>query len=165
MLKSIVAALALTATSVMTSWAGDPLYTFGERHPEMEQAIVEARITLPKFLSAVTQPDNSLHPTSMLKVSVPVDAPNTEEEIIWVDSVSREGSTFIGQLANAPNHMPGLTKGSQIQFEENAIFDWSIWGDDGKLYGNYTTRVMLPELDLETAQSLRNLLSEPRSPW
>ncbi len=46
----------------MAAWAGDPLYTFGERNPEMEQAIVEARITLPKFLSAVTQPDNSLHP-------------------------------------------------------------------------------------------------------
>lgn len=167
MLKSIIAALALIASLLFAPAirAGDPVIGFKKQDPVMQGAIKQAQDTLPRFLSIATLADNSLHPASMLKVSVPVADGNITHEIIWVDTITRKDDTFLGHLANEPNHMPELTQGSQISFEANAIFDWSIWGEEEKLYGNFTTRVMLPHIDAATAQHFKTILSEVPAPW
>lgn len=167
MLKSVFVAIALLATPVCAPavWAGDPIVGFKQQDPEMQRAIQQAQETLPRFLSVAIQADNSLHPASMLKVSVPVTDGNVTHEVIWVDTITRDNDGFTGHLANEPNHMPGLTKGSPITFETNAIYDWSIWGEGEKLYGNFTTRVMLPHVDAATAEHFKSILSEVAAPW
>lgn len=145
--------------------AGDPIVDFATKDPKMRNAIRQAQATLPKFLAAVTQSDNSLHEASMVKVAVPVENGPIEDEVIWVDNITRNGEQFTGHLANEPNHIPNAHQGTKIKFKRTSIYDWSLWGSDQKLYGNYTTRIMLPELPAETAAHLNTILSAEPSPW
>jgi uncharacterized protein YegJ (DUF2314 family) len=80
-----------------------------------------------------------------------------EQEYIWVELLSREGSRVTGRLANQPNGFDGEL-GDEVDFEVSQIVDWSF-KRDGKLFGMYSTRVLMDRMPPEDAAQARAVLS------
>jgi uncharacterized protein YegJ (DUF2314 family) len=134
--------LIMAASSPAVSLAqsgGDPVYA----DPAMNSAIAEARTYLDPFLAAVRDAGQRSD-AFMLKVAL--DTKDGGREHIWLDSLRYEGDALKGALANAPNGLPGLRQGSVITVDRARISDWSILSREG-MFGNFTTRVMLPRLE------------------
>lgn len=97
-----------------------------------------------------------------VKVAFPTD--DGGWEVIWVEPFEVRGDGFSGRLANGPNRLPGLLRGDQVHFARADIRDWSFWGEDGALYGNFTTRVLLPHMRPAYAARVASVLSESPIP-
>ncbi len=145
--------------------AGDPVVKYNRTDPAMKHAIQNALGSLDLFLKAMDTGNGNFHPDSSLKVSFEVNTGETDNEIIWVDHLRREkNGRFLGRLANEPNFMDGLELGSNVQFSAAQIRDWGYYGEDQKLYGHYTTRVLVQRLPKEQAASILSILSNPIVP-
>ena len=144
----------------LASHAGDPVITFAPDDPAMNTAIEEARDTLNVFLANVLDAKGVSQVDTTLKVAFQVDAAGYDNEIIWVSDFSRntEGR-YIGYLANEPNHMPDKQLGSKVRFTAHQIRDWGYFDVHGKLFGHYTTRVLLTTMPQNQAQPILDLLS------
>jgi uncharacterized protein YegJ (DUF2314 family) len=158
MLKHVFAA-ALTATLAFAQpvLAQDPVTKHETGDPAMDAAIAEAKGSLDRVFAVAMNAEGQVHPAVYLKVAVPVTGGDVEVENIWVNEAVEGASGFSATLANAPVYIDaGL--GDQITFAKDSIVDWSV-SDNGKLYGNYTTRVQLPQMDAQTRASLSAQLS------
>ena len=67
---------------------------------------------------------------------------------------------YIGYLANDPNHMPNKQIGSKVHFSAQQIRDRGYFGANGKLFGHYTTRVLVKTLPQNQAKPILDLLSD-----
>lgn len=133
---------------------GDKVVDFADDDAEMNAAKAQARQTLPVFwkhLEAHPDIDHSL------KVGLPTASGSLEH--IWVANIRPEGDKVLGRLANAPVDLPGLEAGSPVTFTRDQISDWS-YAKDGKMYGHYTTRVIVKRLDPAEAAQVVAMLSE-----
>jgi uncharacterized protein YegJ (DUF2314 family) len=149
-------ALALTAALFATAaQAGDPMIDFGSDDPVMNAAIAEARENLPYFLDIAAGADLS-QGGFLVKQAVPVGGDSYEH--IWVMVESVDGETLDGYYANEPNDFDA-SAGDPVTVAMGEISDWSFYDAQGLMKGNYTTRVMIPELDAETAAQLDAMLS------
>ncbi len=136
--------------------AGDETIGFSDDDPEMNAAMETARLYLDQFLDSFADYDGDGSAYGV-KVAMPVGDEASDDysvEVIWVSPfrVLSDGS-FVGFLANEPNYLPGLSFGSKVSFARNMIADWYI-DVDGKVYGYYTIRVLLPYLDEQTQASV-----------
>lgn len=132
----------LTDPVAAQSADGDDLTFFEDSDAVMNAAIGEARRTLPLFLDYVLGPDGTA-PIGTLKVSFQTFPQDVGDEIIWVDGFRRlpDGS-FTGRLSNRPVYLGNWQVGTEVSFPENDIQDWGLRSTDGRLFGNYTTRVI-----------------------
>lgn len=169
MVYRLFAALFLAFTlgqisAVQPALAGDEITQFSPDDPKMNAAIGEARKTLPSFLGYAFASGNTAPANTSLKVAFPTQ--NDGHEIIWVDSLQRSGANaFKGKLANAPNWLPGKKRGSPVRFTADQIRDWNLADPaTGKLFGNYTTRVMLPHLPADQRQQIKSILTSKPLP-
>ncbi|GHC66732.1 YegJ family protein [Neogemmobacter tilapiae] len=149
-------ALALTISLFASAvQAGDPMVDFGSDDPVMNAAIAEARDSLPYFLDVAASADLS-QGGFLVKQAVDVGGENYEH--IWVMVESIQAETLDGYYANEPNGFDAQA-GDPVTVAMDEISDWSFYDADGLMKGNYTTRVMLPELDAETAAQVEAMLS------
>ena len=142
--------------------AEDAVVNFGADDPEMSAAEAEAKASLPKFLIEVVGPDGYAIEGTAVKVSFPTVDPESsgmDTEVIWVSPWAMSQGQFRGLLANEPVALGDLRVGDVVDFRQDQIHDWSYFGEDGKLYGNYSTRVMLPHIPAEQAAEFNDLLS------
>lgn len=135
------------------SGGGDDMVQVPSADAEMNAAVAEAKRTLPVYLARLDA--GQLAPSDGVKVAMPTDQGN---EHIWVHQVARDGDRLTGVLANQPNYLPNLQRGSPVTFAVDQVSDWS-YEKDGRMWGNYTTRVMLPHVGPEDQASLRQSLS------
>ena len=124
--------------------------------PEMIEATTQARNTLPKFWS-LKDSDNSELSAFSLKVGLPTHDNSLEH--IWVDSLEKNGNQITGILINDPVDIPNLNFGDKVTFTSEDITDWQYM-KAGKMYGHYTTRVMMKTLPASDVRQLEQLLSE-----
>ncbi len=145
--------------------AQDPTINFAGDDPVMNRAIETAVASLPVFLSHAAAGTELSAIEYSVKVSVKVDHPEMEHEIIWVSPfmLSPDGQGK-GELANEPVALPGMQIGDTLTFTRDQIEDWGFEGPDGHLYGHYTTRVMIPQLDAQSAAYITDLLSADPMP-
>ncbi len=143
-----------SAAPADTAVKGDEIVEFRAEDAAMNAAIAEAKASLPVFLARLDS--GALQSGDSLKVGFHTDQ---GREHIWVDHIARKGDELTGTLANEPNWMPGLHQGSPVTFDPALVTDWS-YEKDGKLWGNYTTRVMLPSLAPEEAEAVKANLSD-----
>ena len=127
----------------------------------MAAAIETAQSHLPRVFDAVIDADGKAHPALILKVAFPVE---DGEEIIWVANVARAGKQLTAILANEPVYLAGLAAGDKVTFDEDLIADSGLAGDAGRLFGHYTTRVLLETMPEDQAARVRALLSEDPQP-
>ena len=139
------------AETVVTE-AGDPV---------IAAAIETARSHLARVFDVGFQEGGTAHPALTLKVAFPIE---DGEEIIWVAEAARAGADMSGKLANDPVHLPGLSAGDTVTFTEDMIADWGIVGAAGKLFGHYTTRVLIETMPEDQAAAIRDLLSDDPLP-
>jgi uncharacterized protein YegJ (DUF2314 family) len=134
--------------------AQDQIVQFGEDDGEMNAAIAAARKTLPVFWAHLkAHPEES----SSLKVGLPTASGH---EHIWVSDVQvLSNGKIAARLANEPDSLPGLELGSPVTFTPDEISDWA-YQKNGKLYGHYTTRIVIQHIDPAEAAQLRAVLSE-----
>ena len=154
----------LHITAIQPALAGDEMTQFSDEDPKMNAAIAEARKTLPQFLNYAFANGNKAASNTSLKVAFPTKTNGAE--IIWVEALQRKtASSFQGQLANAPNWLPGKTRGSSVSFTTDQIRDWNVVDPStGKLFGNYTTRVMLPHLAADQRRQIKAILTSKPLP-
>ena len=133
--------------------AEDKVVNFDGGDAEMNAAIAAARKTLPVFWKHMQ--DHAGEPSS-LKVGLPT---SKGHEHIWVSDIEAKGDKITARLANDPDDLPGLKLGSPVSFTEAQISDWA-YEKNGKLYGHYTTRVVIKHIDPAEAAQVRAMLSE-----
>ena len=110
-------------------------------HPEMAQAIAEARTNLPEFRRFLETPDPGME-NFAIKAAFPT---GKNSEHIWVNTLKVNGSGFSGNLANDPRDLPGMAIGSPVEISEEMVSDWA-YSSGGVFRGHFTTRVLLPHM-------------------
>ena len=164
MMKIVICALALVFAGASASWAqksaGDPTWRYANSDEAMNAAVADARRTYPQFLSAFRADSAANQANYMVKVGLPTSGEGAPYSIehIWVDHLHFEGGVLVGALANEPDYLPGMTRGSRIEIETARISDWSIVRSEG-MYGNFTTRVMLHDVPADQAAEIRRALT------
>lgn len=153
---AIFAVATLSATAAVAA-SGDGVISYNQQDLKMNAAQDEARSHLDGFLSTVLDDNGVGQQGSGVKVAFPIGEDSVE--VIWVSPFGMRDGQFIGLLANQPQNMDGFKAGDTVQFREDQVRDWFFYGEDGKMYGSYTTRVMLPDMAEETAEELSELLS------
>jgi uncharacterized protein YegJ (DUF2314 family) len=122
--------------------AQDPVTNYAEDDPVMNAAIAQARVTLPLFLANAVDAERFSLPDAGVKIGIPTVTQSGEEHI-WVSPFRIwEDGTLSGFLANAPADLGPLREGDQVDFIVPQISDWSLFTPEGKMWGNYTSRVM-----------------------
>ena len=139
--------------------AGDEIVVTDADDPEMAAAVTMAQENLDKFLADYAKYKGQ--PTDYgVKVAFPVKEKDTNAEVIWVTYFDQiDVNHFVGRLSNEPNFMPGLHLDSDVSFTRDMIQDWYIL-EDGKVYGYFTVRVLLPQLNETTADEVRRSMHE-----
>ncbi len=136
-----------------------PVVELSANHLAMQDAEATARRHLDRFLSNVVSETGAAPEEAALKVAVPTGAHGAE--VIWVTPFAVLGSgVFVGILANQPRATTAVQAGDAIRFHRDQVRDWSFVGTDAKLYGSYTTRVLLPHLGQEQAAQIAHHLSD-----
>jgi uncharacterized protein YegJ (DUF2314 family) len=167
-IRAALVALCLAAPAALPAAAqgtADPIVRFEAGDPEMAAAIAAARKTLPAFLAATLDAEGYGPDDGYLKVAFPVQHPEMETENIWVGPFRRfPDGVFVGLLANDPHAMPGLRNGDRVEFDQAMIVDWNLAAGGGKVWGDYTTRVVVGRLPEDQAAPLRARFSDPPVP-
>jgi uncharacterized protein YegJ (DUF2314 family) len=134
----------------------DQIEQYANDDARMNAAVAEARRTFPGFVQKLSAGElTDAYP----KIKVGLAAADGSREHIWVAEPRVEGDRISGVLANEPAQLPGQHEGSPVTFTAEQVSDWS-YERGGRMWGNYTTRVMLPRLDPAQAADLRTVLSE-----
>lgn len=139
--------------------SSDTVIEYGAGDMTMNGAQVKAQESLPQFLENALDNQGIAVDGAMAKVAFPVTVDGvTGVEVIWVGPFGRVDNAFKGALANQPRDMQE-NAGDVMDFTQDMIRDWMIRGADGLLYGSYTTRVMLTDMDEASAKQLRQVLA------
>ena len=152
--------VAAPAATAQTTQGGDRVWNYADSDAAMNAAIAEGRAYLDPFLTMVREAGDRTEPF-MIKVAL--DTTDGGREHIWVDSLRFHGAVLKGRLANAPNQLGALRQGSSVTIDRDRISDWSITSSEG-MYGNFTTRVMLAQLDPAERAQVAAMLSETPVP-
>lgn len=80
------------------------------------------------------------------------------KEFIWAEPIRREGDQVVARLANEPEHLRGLRFGSEVRVSQSLIADWS-YSRNGRVYGHFSTRVLLPKMTPEERGQVEGQLS------
>ena len=129
---------------------------------ELAAAKDAARASLPVFWDRFALPDAGDYDFS-LKAAFPRRDGQPGVEEAWVENVARAPDRIVGELSVQPRFLGDLKEHAIVDFQENQIVDWAFMSGD-RLFGHYTTRVMLPQMDAVQADWLRPLLSEMPAP-
>jgi uncharacterized protein YegJ (DUF2314 family) len=156
-----IKALAVVVLGVLlsTTAACDPqrepgLITVPSENPTVNAATAEARASLPVFWSAYDAAASKYG--FILKVRMPTRGGGWEH--LWMNVTGRQGDQVTGTLSNTPLEVPGVALGSSVTVKAEQITDWG-YAKDGMLFGNFTTRALLPMQPPEIQAETRKLLS------
>ena len=154
-----LAALAGLALAACSGQVDDPE---GAYQRELAAAKDAARASLSVFWDRFALPDAGDYDFS-LKAAFPRRDGQPGVEEAWVENVARAPDRIVGELSVQPRFLGDLKEHAIVDFQENQIVDWAFMSGD-QLFGHYTTRVMLPQMDAVQAEWLRPLLSETPAP-
>ncbi|KPP92088.1 MAG: hypothetical protein HLUCCA08_07135 [Rhodobacteraceae bacterium HLUCCA08] len=154
----LIAAVLIAALPLAVLAQGDPVIGFEDSDTTMNTAMATAQATLPVFLARTTDAEGYGVKGASVKVAFPDDFGGAE--VIWVGPFLWDrGRAFAGLLANEPRALGDLRAGDRVAFTTDMIRDWSWTGPQGRIWGNYTTRVMLEQMDDTTRAELGAVLS------
>lgn len=155
-ITTFMAALALTGAvpaAAAFAQADEPLIQFSSEDEQMNAAIAAARRSLPGFWRRFAAKDGR-----DFGVKAAFASAEGGREHLWFSNLKREGGKVTGVLDNQPRLVAGMARGDTITFNEDQISDWS-YEKNGRMWGGFTLRVMLPHLPEAEAEELRAYLS------
>ncbi|MCA9236277.1 MAG: DUF2314 domain-containing protein [Planctomycetales bacterium] len=121
---------------------------------EMEAAIQRARRETDVFIRELNS--NSAEDFS---VKAPI-SDGAAVEHFWLKDVTYRNEKFTGTIDNEPEMVANVRLGQEWSLAKDEISDW-LYMKDGKMYGNYTVRPLLPSMPAEEAEFLKSILAEP----
>lgn len=125
----------------------------------MSDAEAAARRHLDTFLGHVLREDGAAIEGAAVKIAIPTGGAHAE--VIWVTPFAQTSDNgFLGILANTPRHIEGASAGDAVAFSRDQVRDWSFFGEDARLYGSFTTRVLLPHIPRSEAAKIAMVLSD-----
>jgi uncharacterized protein YegJ (DUF2314 family) len=155
-MRALLIALALASASLSAAPAAaqpaDEIIDYTARDKAMNAAIAEARRTLPEFWRMHAQVGGD---KASLKVAFPI--PRGGNEHMWLGGIERDGDKVTGVLLNMPRDVDHK-KGQTLTIDMSRVSDWHI-EKNGRMWGNYTTRVMVDQMSPEDAAWFRQNLS------
>ena len=156
LLTILAAAACLTAAAApaFAQRGEQGVIDYREDDRAMNKAIEDARATLPNFWRAYEAKAGS---DFMLKVEFPASRGGTEH--IWVGEIHRDGAKLTGVLLNEPSFLPQWRRSSTVEFQIGQVSDWA-YVKFNRLWGSYTTRVMLARMSEQEAAEMREFLSD-----
>ena len=132
--------------------------------PEPAQAIdftapqVAARVHLDHFFHYVLDDFGVAQKGAAVRVALPTT--EGRQRLVWLTPfIAQDGGYLGADDTTGSGENSGL-----IPFERSQVVDWSFIGEDGRLFGNFTTRLMLHTLQAERAAEIAALLSESPAP-
>lgn len=155
---AFVATNAFPSTGPVSAATSDTVVMFSESDARMNAAQDAALTHFSRFLDHVLEASGQARADAAIKVALPLEG-DAGTEVIWITPFAERDGLFIGALANEPRFLTGLTAGDVVSFDASQVRDWSFYGPDGKMYGSYTTRVILADLEPDQAAQIRALLS------
>jgi uncharacterized protein YegJ (DUF2314 family) len=132
-----------------------PIAYVDKQDAEVNASIAEARRNLPIFWRTFDRQPEGVDRYG-LKIRFPTQSGGGEH--IWIDVTSRNGDDIVGVIDNDPEYRPDLKLGMTVHVKAADITDWS-YRRGGKMFGGFTTRVLLKHLDEADAAKTRTLLS------
>lgn len=159
-LFALVILVAFGAYWLTSEAGGDPTIEYARTDMSMNDAQAEAQRHIDDFLNFALDNQGIAGEGMLVKVAFPTSIPE-KTEVIWVGPFGRTSDgRFEGILANAPVDIPSAGTSGNVTFDKAMIRDWMFTGRDGKLYGSYTTRAMLPDMSPDMARQLTAAFSE-----
>lgn len=119
---------------------------------------VAARQHLDQFFHVVLDENGVGQMGSAVRVALPRQ--NGRIDMIWITPFQRENGQYIGVLHDSEN--PEQTE--IVIFNRGQVVDWSFVASDGRLYGNFATRLFLQTLPTAQAANIASILSETPAP-
>jgi len=119
----------------------------------------QARAHLTKFLDFALDDNGMARDNAAIKIAI--SGFGGDVEAVWVAPFAMRDGRYVGILANEPKSIDTKHSGDPVAFEAAQVRDWYFFGDDGKMYGSYTTRAMLPEMAPKAARQIAQILSPP----
>lgn len=93
----------------------------------------------------------------MIKVAI-TDA-HEQTEHMWLDGVSFAEGAFAGHITEAPHTLEGFQEGQRFRVPPEGISDW-MYLSEGRMFGNYTLRAMLPSMPEAEASKYLAILAD-----
>ncbi|MHB8902431.1 MAG: YegJ family protein [Thermoguttaceae bacterium] len=149
----IVACLAIVMITGCTS-KPDTRVEDGYDEAEMAAATQRAIGEVDSFIS-----DLNAGRSENYAVKAPITE-NGETEHFWLTDVTFDGTKFTGTINNEPGMVTNVKMGQKWTLGKTEISDW-MYMRDGKMYGNYTLRPLLPTMPPKVADQFRAILATP----
>jgi uncharacterized protein YegJ (DUF2314 family) len=124
-----------------------PVVHIDQDDPAMNDAIAQARTTLPAFVATLRDPRPG-HRDFSIKAFFPEIG-----EHIWVAELTHAEGAFSGTLGNEPVGPTTLRLGDRVSISEALVTDWKYIQHD-VLVGGYSIRVLRSRMDDESRKAL-----------
>jgi len=134
----------------------DATISISENDAEMNAAIAKARETLPQFWLLFDHPQNS-ETDFCLKVMI---KDKDQVEHFWAVDIERKDGKVFGVINNDPEFVRTVKIGERIEIPASDISDW-LYEREGKMYGNYTLRVLMKHMSKKEAEAYKQMLADP----
>ena len=129
--------------------------------PRMIAAMTSAKHALPIFWATFDAHDPKIT-EALVKVGYPTRHGGVE--YLWVDVESHGASVLRGRMLNEPEDVTGVHRGDAVSVEISKIGDWA-YRKNGKYYGQFTTPLMLENVDAKTRrEQSQDLARTPLEP-
>jgi uncharacterized protein YegJ (DUF2314 family) len=119
--------------------------------PDMLAAFAKARSETDNFIAIMSAGTGEGYSVKVAETD------NGQTEYFWLDNLTYANGVFSGTIDNDPDLVKNVKMGQHVDVKKEDIFDW-LYMKDGKMYGNYTVRVLLPKMSKEDADKIRAML-------
>jgi uncharacterized protein YegJ (DUF2314 family) len=120
----------------------------------MDAAIARAKSEVDVFIAELASPTGTNH-----EVKAPIQD-GAEIEHMWITNVTFENGEFKGKLNSEPEFVKNVKGGQEWTVKKEDISDWTFMRD-GKRYGEYTTRALIPTMSEKEAAEFTATLADP----
>ncbi len=154
----LLAANTLAMNSIAAARTGEPPLPDPTQTIDFATHQVAARVHLDHFFQFVLDDFGVARKEAAVRVALP--STDGRQRLVWLTPFVVQGDQYLGADGSTGS---GENSGL-IPFDRSQVVDWSFIGEDGRLFGNFTTRLMLHTLQAERAAEIAALLSETPAP-
>ena len=155
---AILMACAVSANSNALARTGDVARENPVQNLDFTAAQIAAREHLDHFFRSVLDENGIGQKGSALRIAIP--RADGRVELVWVTPFQKEN----GRYSGLPHDTALAATLGVLRFDRAQVVDWSFAGPDGRLYGNFATRLFLQTLPPEQAETIASLLSDTPAP-
>ncbi|CAN5740290.1 DUF2314 domain-containing protein [soil metagenome] len=131
----------------------DRVIAIAGNDPEMIAAMDRARATIEPVIQKLEEGSVD---TFSIKVKI---TEGDQVEYFWLNNIDLQDGIFTGTIDNTPQFVHNVKLGQKVTVKKSEIADW-LYTRNGKMYGNYTLRVLLKKLPADEVAKYRGILAD-----